>query len=171
MCSDCYFCTILFLSVCVWTFNTRCSIAYSLPGPSPKTAASAPSGPVVPQLTPFPGLPLPGMPSAPQLVPTRVWSEYSTPEGKPYFYNKVTRVSVWEKPKDFDLVMPLPAELGGAPSRAPQSQAQQFPSSNAGEWCGCASCLLQRGFVFFSSQLECSARLSRGCLSHTPPSP
>ena len=100
------------------------------------------------------------MPSAPQLVPTRVWSEYSTPEGKPYFYNKVTRVSVWEKPKDFDLVMPLPAELGGAPSLTPQSQAQQFPSSNAGEWCVC---------ILLAAVWICVLLLAAGVLSTALP--
>ena len=60
-----------------------------------------------------PTSPLPSFPhSASHLVPTRVWSEFKTPEGKPYFYNKITRVSIWEMPKDFDLVMPLPPELG-----------------------------------------------------------
>ena len=63
---------------------------------------------------PFP-FPLPNMPGAPQLVPTKVWSEHTTPEGKTYYYNKVTRQSVWEKPKDFELVMPLPAGFGGGP--------------------------------------------------------
>lgn len=80
---------------------------------------------VVPGMPPPFPMPLPGMAGAPQLVPTRVWTEYSTPDGKPYYYNKVTRVSVWEKPKDFELIMPLPAELGTpniAPRRQPQHQ-------------------------------------------------
>ena len=33
------------------------------------------------------------------------------PDSRVYFYNKVTRQSVWEKPKDFELVMPLPLNL------------------------------------------------------------
>ena len=61
------------------------------------------------------GLPFPP-PGAPQLVPTRVWADHTTPEGKTYYFNKVTRQSVWEKPKDFELVMPLPASFGGASS-------------------------------------------------------
>ena len=86
---------------------------YSGPGPGP--GHSFPGGP-----TP------PGMPNASHLVPTRVWSDFHTPEGKPYFYNKITRVSVWEKPTDFDLVMPLPPELGAPPpSSAPASHQQQ----------------------------------------------
>ena len=56
-----------------------------------------------------------------------MWSEFKTHEGKVYYYNKITRVSVWEKPKDFDLVMPLPPEIGG-PSLG--TRAENFPSSN-----------------------------------------
>ena len=56
----------------------------------------------------FPGLP-PGVP----LVPQRVWSDHKTPDGKMYYYNKVTRQSVWEEPKDFELIMPLPADISG----------------------------------------------------------
>ncbi|KAL5471285.1 hypothetical protein EMCRGX_G029382 [Ephydatia muelleri] len=48
---------------------------------------------------------------APQLVPARVWSEHQMPDSHIYYYNKVTRQSVWEKPKDFELVMPLPLNL------------------------------------------------------------
>ena len=33
------------------------------------------------------------------------------PDSCIYYYNKVTRQSVWEKPKDFELVMPLPLNL------------------------------------------------------------
>ena len=59
---------------------------------------------------------MPGVHGGAQLVPTRVWSEH-VPQGggRPYYYNKVTRQSVWEKPKDFELVMPLPANFGAAP--------------------------------------------------------
>lgn len=51
----------------------------------------------------------PGVP----LVSQRVWSEHQTPEGKVYYYNKVTCHSIWEKPKDYELVMPLPTNLAG----------------------------------------------------------
>ena len=76
---------------------------------------------------PFP-LPLPGMPGAPQLVPTRVWSEHKTPEGKTYYYNKVTRQSGWEKPKDFELIMPLPVNFGVSPP-AQSSPANSGPGN------------------------------------------
>ena len=55
--------------------------------------------------------PLPMVGGAPQLVPARVWSEHQMPDSRIYYYNKVTRQSVWEKPKDFELVMPLPLNL------------------------------------------------------------
>ena len=71
---------------------------------------------------PFP-FPLPNMPGAPQLVPTKVWSDHTTPDGKTYYYNRVTRQSVWEKPKDFELVMPLPVNFGGGPP--PQGASAQ----------------------------------------------
>ena len=71
---------------------------------------------------PFP-FPLPNMLFAPQLVPTKVWSDHTTPDGKTYYYNKVTRQSVWEKPKDFELVMPLPVNFGGGPP--PQGASAQ----------------------------------------------
>ena len=59
----------------------------------------------------MPFSPLPNVGGAPQLVPARVWSEHQTPDSRVYYYNKVTRQSVWEKPKDFELVMPLPVNL------------------------------------------------------------
>ncbi len=73
-----------------------------------------PSGPFPPRF-PQPGLPS-GPPGGPQLVPTRVWSEHAPQGGgRPYYYNKVTKQSVWEKPKDFELIMPLPANFGLIP--------------------------------------------------------
>ena len=45
------------------------------------------------------------------LVPTKVWSEHKNAEGKVYYYNKITLQSVWEKPKDFDLILPMPVAM------------------------------------------------------------
>jgi len=45
--------------------------------------------------------------------PARVWSEHTTEDGKMYFYNKITMASVWERPIDFDLILPLPVSLAG----------------------------------------------------------
>ena len=75
---------------------------------------------------------IPASPNASHLVPTRVWAEFQTPEGKPYFYNKITRVSVWERPTDFDLVMPLPPELGGAPPTQQQRMPLPHPAHSPG---------------------------------------
>lgn len=33
--------------------------------------------------------------------PASVWSEHTTPDGKKYYYNNMTKQSVWEKPADF----------------------------------------------------------------------
>lgn len=38
---------------------------------------------------------------APSQKPIQVWSQHQTPEGKLYYYNSITRQSVWEKPADF----------------------------------------------------------------------
>lgn len=61
-------------------------------------------------------------------MPTRVWSEHKTPEGKTYYYNKVTRQSGWEKPKDFELIMPLPVNFGVSPP-AQSSPANSGPGA------------------------------------------
>uniref|UniRef100_A0A1X7VJW6 Transcription elongation regulator 1 n=3 Tax=Amphimedon queenslandica TaxID=400682 RepID=A0A1X7VJW6_AMPQE len=61
---------------------------------------------------PGPGAP-PPLPLGVPLIPQRVWSEHKSPDDdtRTYYYNKVTRQSSWEKPTDFELVMPLPANL------------------------------------------------------------
>lgn len=30
------------------------------------------------------------------------WSEYTTPEGKKYYYNKKTKISTWKRPDVFE---------------------------------------------------------------------
>lgn len=35
-----------------------------------------------------------------------VWAEHKTPEGKTYYYNKTTRVSVWEEPAELTECVP-----------------------------------------------------------------
>ena len=64
---------------------------------------------------------IPGLPPGIPLVPQRVWSEHDNPEGTTYYYNKVTRQSVWEKPKDLELVMPLPLDLATPKETTPTS--------------------------------------------------
>ena len=76
---------------------------------------------------------IPGLPPGIPLVPQRVWSEHDNPEGRTYYYNKVTRQSVWEKPKDLELVMPLPLDLAGPQEATPTStdnHTQQLDSVN-----------------------------------------
>lgn len=45
--------------------------------------------------------------------PASVWSQHQTPEGKTYYYNNVTRQSVWEKPVNFDSNVPMPVNVKG----------------------------------------------------------
>ena len=54
-----------------------------------------------------------------------MWSDHQTPDGKVYYYNKVTRQSIWEKPKDFDLVMPLPSTLDTGPTQDTFDDSEQ----------------------------------------------
>ena len=72
-------------------------------------------GPRPVPLVPFP--PPVGLPVGVPVVPQRVWSEHRMPgpEVKIYYFNKITQQSVWEKPTDFDLVVPLPVGPTGVP--------------------------------------------------------
>jgi len=38
-------------------------------------------------------------------APAQLWSEFKTAEGVPYYYNNLTKQSVWEKPADFGASM------------------------------------------------------------------
>jgi transcription elongation regulator 1 len=42
-----------------------------------------------------------------------VWSEHKREDGRTYYYNKITMTSVWTKPQDYDLVLPMPVALAG----------------------------------------------------------
>ena len=78
------------------------------PGPPFATPTSQPSSPTPPQL------PLPQASGGALLIPTKVWSEHKNSEGKVYYYNKITLQSVWEKPKDFDLILPMPVAMASS---------------------------------------------------------
>ena len=83
------------------------------PGPPFVTPTSQPFVPISQpssSSTP-PQLPFPQTSSGAMLVPTKVWSEHKNSEGKVYYYNKITLQSVWEKPKDFDLILPMPVAM------------------------------------------------------------
>lgn len=61
-----------------------------------------------------------------------MWSEHKSPDDdtRTYYYNKVTRQSSWEKPSDFELVMPLPANLDVLrPSEATPTSSEAPPTS------------------------------------------
>ena len=51
---------------------------------------------------------------APSQKPIQVWSQHQTPEGKLYYYNSITRQSVWEKPVDFMPNLTTPQRLPSA---------------------------------------------------------
>ena len=85
------------------------------PTSQPFTPTSQPSSPSTP-----PQLPFPQTYSGALLVPTKVWSEHKNSEGKVYYYNKITLQSVWEKPKDFDLILPMPVAMA---SKGPANDA------------------------------------------------
>lgn len=85
------------------------------PTSQPFTPTSQPSSPSTP-----PQLPFPQTASGALLVPTKVWSEHKNSEGKVYYYNKITLQSVWEKPKDFDLILPMPVAMA---SKGPANDA------------------------------------------------
>ena len=75
-----------------------------------------PPAPTIPTETPSTLTPSPvSAPntSGPSLVNARVWSEHKREDGKVYYYNKITMTSVWTKPQDFDLVLPMPPALAG----------------------------------------------------------
>ena len=83
------------------------------PGPPFVTPTSQPFVPISQpssSSTP-PQLAFPQSSSGAMLVPTKVWSEHKNSEGKVYYYNKITLQSVWGKPKDFDLILPMPVAM------------------------------------------------------------
>lgn len=68
------------------------------------------SGPAMPFPLPFPVLgsfrpPPPGMMMPPPQA--KIWSEHKHPDGRTYFYNRLTMQSVWERPSNFDAMAPI----------------------------------------------------------------
>ena len=101
------------------------------PGPPFVTPTSQPITPTSqPSLSSAPPqLPFPQTGGGAMLVPTKVWSEHKNSEGKVYYYNKITLQSVWEKPKDFDLILPMPVAMA---STGPANDASTgTPSATA----------------------------------------
>ncbi|XP_013187253.1 pre-mRNA-processing factor 40 homolog A [Amyelois transitella] len=83
-----------------------------VPGLPPNLATLPPPMGFPPMLPPF-SMPPPGFPSfkppdlnapAPDVAPTAnqssPWSEHKAPDGRIYYYNSVTKQSLWEKPDD-----------------------------------------------------------------------
>ncbi|XP_028162668.1 pre-mRNA-processing factor 40 homolog B isoform X7 [Ostrinia furnacalis] len=88
-----------------------------VPGLPPNMTAMPPPMGFPPMIPPF-SMPPPGFPSfktdltapAPDVAPmanqSSPWSEHKAPDGRTYYYNSVTKQSLWEKPDD----MKTPAE-------------------------------------------------------------
>lgn len=57
----------------------------------------------------FPGsvgmLPLPG-------TPTTEWTEHKSPDGRTYYYNNVTKQSLWEKPDELKTIAEVSLDIG-----------------------------------------------------------
>ncbi|KAL0880713.1 hypothetical protein ABMA27_001928 [Loxostege sticticalis] len=82
-----------------------------VPGLPPNMAAMPPPMGFPPMIPPF-SMPPPGFPSfkpdltapAPEVAPmanqSSPWSEHKAPDGRTYYYNSVTKQSLWEKPDD-----------------------------------------------------------------------
>ncbi len=47
---------------------------------------------------------------------TKVWIEYHTSDGRPYYYNSTTGVTQWERPAEMDAPVSAPAPIGGGSS-------------------------------------------------------
>ena len=67
--------------------------------------------------------PGPGGPPPDNAAPKKIWSEHKTETGKVYFYNSVTKQSVWERPKDMD-------EEQGSEKKTPEPEQQPPVNSN-----------------------------------------
>ncbi|XP_073949464.1 pre-mRNA processing factor 40 [Choristoneura fumiferana] len=82
-----------------------------VPGIAPAMAAMPPPMGFPPMIPPF-SMPPPGFPPfkpdlgapAPEITPmsnqTSPWSEHKAPDGRTYYYNSVSKQSLWEKPDD-----------------------------------------------------------------------
>ncbi|XP_059050039.1 pre-mRNA-processing factor 40 homolog A isoform X1 [Achroia grisella] len=82
-----------------------------VPGLPPNMSGIPPPMGYPPMIPPF-SMPPPGFPSfkpdlsapAPEIAPmanqTSPWSEHKAPDGRTYYYNSVTKQSLWEKPDD-----------------------------------------------------------------------
>jgi len=110
-----------------------------LPGPGPMGMPGGMPAPGPGGMPRFPGLPFSG---APDMMPNqgpgpgssgpppekspgpkKIWSEHKTDSGKVYFYNSVTKQSVWERPKEMD-------EEQGSEKKTPEPEQPPPVSSN-----------------------------------------
>ncbi|XP_065185202.1 transcription elongation regulator 1-like [Sycon ciliatum] len=87
--------------------------------PRPAMPLMAGGPPPMAAMPPFPTPP--GGNPIPPGAQARVWSEHKHPDGRTYYYNRLTTKSEWKKPEDFDTAMapitqvPIPPPTSGKP--------------------------------------------------------
>lgn len=108
------------------------------PGGGPPRPMGMMPGPPMMNRPPFPGPP-PVAPAAPLVA--RVWSEHKHPDGRTYFYNRLSMKSEWKKPEDFDTAMAPASQIPVPPPAAQIDKEAEDKKSTE--------------YVFFSSFLTC----------------
>jgi len=59
------------------------------------------------------------------------WKEYTSPDGRKYYYNKTTRESRWTKPDSLKDQQPQQQQQQPAPAQQTPAQQQQRPAAGA----------------------------------------
>eukprot|EP01147_Barroeca_monosierra_P011361 gene11362-3393_t len=65
----------------------------------------------------------------PALSPPGSWIEYKTPEGRPYYYNALTKQTVWERPSNFGETTSGAADSVVTPSQDVSNKVQEETST------------------------------------------
>ena len=110
-----------------------CGLFISGPGPflNRPPMPFGPGGPML-QNQPPPFAPV-GLPAPPTtgLTQTKVWSEHKHPDGRTYYFNRLSMQSVWERPTDFDVTMAPVLLPPGVPPAAAAAAATSMAAAAA----------------------------------------